>query len=76
MRIIRQHDEPEDVALEPYPLHDRAGVLHAFAEALSTGKEPPFFPSGAANLGTLATIEAALKSAANRGAAVRLAEIV
>ena len=76
VRIIRQHDEPEDVALEPYPLHDRAGVLHAFAEALSTGKEPPFFPSGAANLGTLATIEAALKSAANRGAAVRLAEIV
>lgn len=50
-------------------------MLHAFAETLRTGVEPPFFPSGAANLGTLAMIEAALKSAANRGAPVRLEEV-
>jgi len=73
--IVRQHEEPEEVPLPPYPLHDRAGVLHAFAEALRTGIEPPFFPSGRANLGTLASIEAALRSAASGGAPVRLDSI-
>jgi predicted dehydrogenase len=75
VRVIREHEDPEDLPLAPCPLHDRAGVLHAFAETLRTGVEPPFFPSGAANLGTLAMIEAALKSAANRGAPVRLEEV-
>lgn len=75
VEILRQHEPPETIALEPYPLHDRAGVLHAFAETLRTGVEPPFFPSGRANLGTLASIEAALRSAAGGGAAVRLDSI-
>ena len=74
--IKRPHDDLEEMPLDPYPLYDRAGVLHAFAETLRTGREPAFFPSGRANLGTLATIEAALQSAAQRGTAVRLDSIV
>ncbi|HTJ57798.1 MAG TPA: Gfo/Idh/MocA family oxidoreductase [Devosiaceae bacterium] len=76
VQILRPNAQLEDVALPPYPLHDRAGVLAAFAQTLRTGGEPPFFPSGRANLGTLSTIEAALKSAANGGASVRLDSIV
>jgi len=72
VQIRWPHEELADVPLEPYPLHDRAGVLHAFAETIRTGVEPPFFPSGKANLGTLATIEAALESAKAGGAAVKL----
>jgi len=64
------------VALPAYPLHDRAGVLGALAETIRTGIEPQFFPSGRSNLGTLATIEAALKSAAASGAPVRLDSIL
>jgi predicted dehydrogenase len=75
VQIKRMHDELEEVPLPPYPLFDRAGVLHALAETIRTGVEPQFFPSGGSNLGTLATIEAALKSAAHGGAAVRLDEI-
>jgi len=66
----------DDVPLIDWPFHDRAGVLHALAETLRTGVEPPYFPNARNNLGTLATIEAALKSAANGGASVRLETIV
>jgi predicted dehydrogenase len=76
VQIRRPNAELEDVQLPPYPLHDRAGVLAALAERLRTGVEPPFFPSGRANLGTLAMIEAALRSAANGGASVRLETIL
>ena len=74
--IKRTHDEPEEVALAPYPMHDRAGVLAALAQTIHTGVEPPYFPSGRANLGTLATIEAALQSAAAGGAPVRIDSVV
>jgi len=66
----------DDIPLPAYPLHDRAGMLGALAKTLRTGVEPPFFPSGRTNLGTLATIEAALKSASNSGASVRLDTIM
>jgi predicted dehydrogenase len=73
---IRRPNAPlEDVPLAPYPLHDRAGVLGALAETIRTGVEPPFFPSARANLGTLATLGAALKSAAAGGASVRIDSI-
>jgi predicted dehydrogenase len=75
VQIKRPNAELEDVALPPMPLHDRAGVLGALAARIRTGVEPPFFPSGRANLGTLATIEAALQSAAGGGASVRLDSI-
>jgi predicted dehydrogenase len=74
--IKRPHDALEEVTLAPYPMHDRAGVLAALAQTIRTGVEPPFFPSGRANLGTLATIEAALQSAAASGAPVRIDSIV
>jgi predicted dehydrogenase len=76
IQIKRPHEELEDVILDPYPLHDRAGVLHGLAETLRTGQEPAYFPTGRSNLGTLATIEAALKSAAQRGAPVELSSIL
>jgi predicted dehydrogenase len=75
VQIRRPNTEVEDVALPPWPLHDRAGVLAALAQTVRTGVEPAFFPSGRANLGTLATIEAALKSAASGGAPVRIDSI-
>jgi predicted dehydrogenase len=76
VQIKRMHDELEDVPLSSYPLYDRAGVLHALAETIRTGVEPPFFPTGRSNLGTLASIEAALASAKTGGAPVRLDSIV
>jgi predicted dehydrogenase len=76
VQIHRPNAEIEEVKLPDYPLHDRAGVLGALAQTLRTGVEPPFFPSGRANLGTLAMIEAGLKSAAEHGASVRLDSIV
>jgi predicted dehydrogenase len=72
VQIRRANAEIEEVALPPMPLHDRAGVLAALAQRLRTGVEPPFFPSGRANLGTLATIEAALRSAAQGGSSIPL----
>lgn len=73
---IRRPNAPiEDVELPPFPLPDRAGVLAAFAQAIRTGVAPPDFPTGSANLGTLATIGAAIRSAANGGVSVPLATI-
>jgi predicted dehydrogenase len=68
----RPNNEPEVQDLPPMPLHDRRGVLTAFAQAIRTGRDPQFFPSGRANIGTLAIIAAALRSAQTGGAPVRL----
>lgn len=62
----------DDVPLPALEQHDRGGVLTAIAQRLRTGVEPPHFPSGRANLGTLATSHAALASAAKQGASFRL----
>lgn len=75
VEIHRPNAPVEEVVLPDFPLPDRSGVLAAFAQAIRTGIEPPDFPSGRANLGTLATIGAALRSAANGGASVRLDSI-
>jgi predicted dehydrogenase len=72
MRIRRLNAEMEEVDLAPLPMHDRAGALAAFAAAVRTGSEPAFFPSGRANLATLAIVEATLKSSVAGGASVRL----
>ena len=66
---------PDDVPLPPLPLHDRAGMLAAFAETVRTGSPPGDFPLAHLNLGTLATSHAALRSAANHGAPMRLADL-
>jgi predicted dehydrogenase len=57
-------------------LHGRRGVIGAIATAIRSGEEPPDFPSGRSNLGTLAAIEASLRSAAAGGAPVRIADVL
>ncbi len=75
VQIRRPNSGPEEVALPEMALHDRAGVLGGLAEMVQTGATPRFFPLASDNLGTLATIQAALQSAAAGGAAVRVAEV-
>jgi predicted dehydrogenase len=57
-------------------LHGRRGVLGAFAAAIRTRAEPPDFPSGRSNLGTLAVIAASLRSSEARGAPIRIADVL
>jgi predicted dehydrogenase len=70
----RLNGKLEAQALPAMKLYGRKGVLAAFAAAIRTGKEPPDFPSGRSNLGTLAIIEAALSSSSARGASMRIAD--
>jgi predicted dehydrogenase len=72
MRARRLNSEWEKIDLTQMPKHDRSGVLGAFAEAIQTGCEPPFFPSGRDNLSTLAIVEATLRSSAAGGASVKI----
>ena len=70
---ISRPNAPVEVAeLEDMPLSDRAGVLEAFAQTIRTGAAPVDFPTGRANLGTLAMVEAALRSAKAGGAPAQL----
>ncbi|MCL6608340.1 MAG: Gfo/Idh/MocA family oxidoreductase [Geminicoccaceae bacterium] len=74
---IRRPGEPaEPVPLEPVPFPDRAGTIAAFAEAILAGEPPAGFPTGADNLASLATVAAAVRSAARGGARVRIAELL
>lgn len=72
VEIARPNAPVEVVDLKPMPLNDRAGVLEAFAETVRTGTAPADFPTGRANLGTLAMVEAALRSATAGGTPARL----
>jgi predicted dehydrogenase len=72
----RPNGEAETQALPAMKLHDRMGVLAAFATAVRTGREPPYFPSGRSNVLTLAVIEAALQSSAITGTSVRVADVL
>jgi predicted dehydrogenase len=72
MRSRRLNSEWEEIELTRMAKHDRAGVLGAFAEAVRTGCEPPFFSSGRDNLSTLAIVEATLRSSAAGGASVKI----
>jgi len=72
VEICRPNAPAEIVELKDMPLNDRAGVLEAFAETVRTGTPPTDFPTGRSNLGTLAMVEAALRSAAAGGAPARL----
>ena len=68
----RPNAPAEGVELKDMPLSDRAGVLEAFAETVRTGSPPADFPTGRANLGTLAMVEAALRSAKTGSSPARL----
>jgi predicted dehydrogenase len=74
--IKRLNGKAERQRLPGVRPHGRRGVLAAFATAIRSGKEPEHFPSGRANLGTLAIIEASLKSSASAGASVRIADLL
>jgi predicted dehydrogenase len=52
---------PRRIELPALTHIDRAGALHAFAEAIHTGQPPE--TAGSANLGSLALMEAAIQSA-------------
>ncbi len=72
---VRRSEHPVDaVLLTPLPFVDRAGSLAAFAETIRSGREPARFSSGRDNLLSLALTEAAVASAASRGAPVRVAD--
>jgi predicted dehydrogenase len=72
MSMRRLNSELEEIELPPMPKHDRVGILAAFAEAIRTGTESQFFPSGSDNLSTLSIVDATLRSSSQGGASVRL----
>ncbi len=62
------------VELKVPPYFDRAGCLSAFAEAVTTGRQPPHFSSARDNVGSIALVEAAVRSA-DAGRPVALSEL-
>jgi predicted dehydrogenase len=72
MSIRRLNSEPEDLDLKPVLKYDRLGVLNAFAVAIRSGIPPAFFPSGRDNLSTLSIVDAAIRSASQGGASVKI----
>ena len=76
-RVIVRGDgvDQSSPELKPPAQFDRAGCLAAFRDTVRSGREPPFFSSGADNINSLAMVEAAVRSAAI-GQSVRIAEII
>ena len=76
-RLIIRGDgvDQSSPALKPPPKFDRAGCLSTFREAVETGREPPYFSSGADNIYSLAMVEAAVLSSQN-GRPVEIAEVL
>jgi len=68
-------DRPEPLALEPLPAIDRAGTLAAFAGWVASGRPAAGLSSGADNLRSLTLMHAAIRSAAEHGRLVPVAEI-
>ena len=74
--IVRGNDgEGASLDLRPPPYLDRAGCLSAFAEAVTTGRQPPLFSSARDNIGSIAMVEAAVRSA-NVGRPVAIASVL
>lgn len=73
-RALRR--EPIEQAMAPLPHYDRAGAIAALAEAVRTGTIPPWLPTGADNISSLAIVKACVASAARAGEWVSLAEIL
>lgn len=51
------------VELRAPPYLDRAGCLSAFVDAIASGRQPPHFSSARDNIGSIAMVEAAVRSA-------------
>lgn len=75
--VLRPRDKPaERLALPDVPHFDRAGTLAACAEAVSTGRMPPGFSSGADNIRSLALMQASILSTQRGGDWVRIDEVL
>ncbi len=76
-RLVVRDTSAKDakVDLKPPPCLDRAGCLAAFADAVTTGRQPPHFSSARDNIGSIAMVEAAIRSAGT-GRAVALSELL
>ena len=74
LRPLDQQSVPMELA--PIALADRRGTLGAIAAAIETGTVPPRFSSGAANLHSLALVQATILSASRGGDWVEIAEIM
>lgn len=66
----------EEQEMAPLRHFDRAGTTAAIAAAIGNGTPPPFFSSGRDNLGSLALVEASIRSAAEGGKPVRLDSVL
>jgi predicted dehydrogenase len=76
LEVYRLGKDAEAPALPRLKYVDRAGSLAAAMEAVTTGKLPPRFPSGADNIGSLALVAANILSASRGGAWVEIAEVL
>lgn len=76
MIVRRRGKKAENVKLAQLKYMDRAGSLSAVAGVVDGGEIPPYFPSGADNLKSLALVEATILSAERNGAWVELDEVL
>ncbi len=75
IRLHTAHDKSRPLELEPVPRVDRAGALAAFADWVATGRPAAGLSTGADNLRSLSLMHAAIRSAAEHGRLVPVAEI-
>ncbi|HRY23156.1 MAG: Gfo/Idh/MocA family oxidoreductase [Geminicoccaceae bacterium] len=73
--LYTAHDKSRPLELEPLPRIDRAGALAAFAAWVGEGRPAAGLSTGADNLESLCLMHAAIRSAAEHGRLVPLAEI-
>ncbi len=69
-------DQPAPAELDELPLTDRAGALAAFRDWVASGTAPAGLSTGRDNLLSLALMHAAIRSAAEGGRLVAVAEVM
>ena len=67
---------PTQASLPDLPLKDRKGALDAFRQWVENDVEPEALSTGADNLRSLALMFAAIRSAREDGAPVRVADLL
>lgn len=68
--------EPRDQAMPGLPHYDRAGAIAALAGTVRSGQVPPWLPTGADNIRSLAIVKACIASAAHGGDWVALSDVL
>jgi predicted dehydrogenase len=76
LRVRRLDGSTSEPKLPEVTLLDRSGALNAVAQAIDTGTIPPYFSSGEDNRYSLALVRATIKSAAENGAWVDMADVL